>query len=319
MKCSKCGYVSFDHFDNCKKCGFELLEMKGKLNIPSYFIKTDTPIEPQEKYEVFESIGSFTESTQEDPGKLSSQEEELVIDPEQTSFREQEDTFQFELEGEDEGPELTIEEEPDETTDEEQKAEQIKTGISDASIGDDISLELEDDEVMEETFLSDQTTEGTPSTPIDVEKTDEIVSLEESPIEELTIESEQFHPETQEGTISFESVEKDTPLELDTEEEQEKIHLEEETSKAIMDDLSDDSLTDDLSSMLEDGETLETEILDEDIQLSTSEIESLKQEIALLEGEGEDDVSIESSDIDILEFEEESESDEKKSSGESEG
>ena len=308
MKCSKCGYVSFDYFDNCKKCGFELSEIKAKLNIPSYFIKTDTPTEPQEDQEVFESIDSSPESTIESPEKLTSQQEGLIIDSEQTSLGEQEDSFQFELEGEDEGPELTIEEEPDEITD----AEQIRTGISDAGFGDDISLELEDEEAMGEMFPLDEAkggAEDVSSTPMETEKPDEIFSLEES-----TLETEQATAEPQEGTIQFELAEEDTPPALRTEEEQEKIHLEEGTDKAIMGDVSDDSLTDDLSLMLEGDETLEDELLDEDIQLSTSEIESLKEEIDLLDQEGEDADSIESSDIDILEFEEEPKSGEKKSS-----
>ena len=253
MKCSKCGYVSFDYFDNCKKCGFELSEIKAKLNIPSYFIKTDTPTEPQEDQEVFESIDSSPESTIESPEKLTSQQEGLIIDSEQTSLGEQEDSFQFELEGEDEGPELTIEEEPDEITD----AEQIRTGISDAGFGDDISLELEDEEAMGEMFPLDEAkggAEDVSSTPMETEKPDEIFSLEES-----TLETEQATAEPQEGTIQFELAEEDTPPALRTEEEQEKIHLEEGTDKAIMGDVSDDSLTDDLSLMLEGDETLEDE------------------------------------------------------------
>jgi uncharacterized RDD family membrane protein YckC len=35
MRCPKCGYNSFDHLDNCKKCGKELLEYKQRFGIKS--------------------------------------------------------------------------------------------------------------------------------------------------------------------------------------------------------------------------------------------------------------------------------------------
>ena len=33
MRCSKCGYVSFDYLDRCKSCGEDLVPAKIKLNI----------------------------------------------------------------------------------------------------------------------------------------------------------------------------------------------------------------------------------------------------------------------------------------------
>jgi hypothetical protein len=33
MRCSKCGYVSFDYLDRCKSCGDDLVPAKIKLNI----------------------------------------------------------------------------------------------------------------------------------------------------------------------------------------------------------------------------------------------------------------------------------------------
>ena len=297
MKCSKCGYVSFDSFDNCKMCGYDLTEIKAKLNIPSYFLKTDIQFESQEDHEIVNSIDSSTEFTEEASEKATSIEEGLIIDSEQDPFGEQEDTFEIELEGEDSAPELTIEE-PDETTDKEETDKQIKNGGSDAGFGDDISLELEDEEAMGEIFPLDETekdVEGISSKSMGIEGSDEAFSLEESPADEFMLEPEQSPSEAQEDTLEFELEEEDASLEFTTE----------ETAKAIASDGSDDSLADDLSSLLEDDETLETELPDEDIQLSTSEIESLKEEITLLEQDDEDADSMESSDIEILEFEEE--------------
>jgi hypothetical protein len=33
MRCSKCGYVSFDYLDRCKSCGEDMVPSKIKLNI----------------------------------------------------------------------------------------------------------------------------------------------------------------------------------------------------------------------------------------------------------------------------------------------
>ena len=33
MRCTKCGYVSFDYLDRCKSCGEDLVPAKIKLNI----------------------------------------------------------------------------------------------------------------------------------------------------------------------------------------------------------------------------------------------------------------------------------------------
>jgi len=37
MKCTKCGYTSFDHNQNCPKCNYDLVAEATKMNLPSYF------------------------------------------------------------------------------------------------------------------------------------------------------------------------------------------------------------------------------------------------------------------------------------------
>ena len=37
MKCPKCSYHSFDHLDNCKKCGQDLTEHKAKFNLRGFY------------------------------------------------------------------------------------------------------------------------------------------------------------------------------------------------------------------------------------------------------------------------------------------
>jgi hypothetical protein len=36
MKCPKCGYHSFEHLDNCKKCSHDLSEHKSKYNLRGF-------------------------------------------------------------------------------------------------------------------------------------------------------------------------------------------------------------------------------------------------------------------------------------------
>ena len=48
MRCPKCGYTSFDHLDNCKKCGKDLLEFKERYGIRSVLfpgqMNTEDPV-----------------------------------------------------------------------------------------------------------------------------------------------------------------------------------------------------------------------------------------------------------------------------------
>lgn len=44
MRCPKCGYNSFDHLDNCKKCSKDLTEHKAKFNIQSILL-SEMPLE----------------------------------------------------------------------------------------------------------------------------------------------------------------------------------------------------------------------------------------------------------------------------------
>ena len=42
MKCPKCSYHSFDHLENCKKCGQDLSEHKAKFNLCGFY-SSDQP------------------------------------------------------------------------------------------------------------------------------------------------------------------------------------------------------------------------------------------------------------------------------------
>lgn len=44
MKCPKCGYHSFEHLDNCKKCGQDLTAHKAKYKLRGYTISAATAV-----------------------------------------------------------------------------------------------------------------------------------------------------------------------------------------------------------------------------------------------------------------------------------
>lgn len=49
MKCPKCGYNSFDHLENCKKCGNDLLAHKSKFGLRSLLFPSREPLQAEEK------------------------------------------------------------------------------------------------------------------------------------------------------------------------------------------------------------------------------------------------------------------------------
>ncbi len=42
MKCTRCGYTSFDYLDRCKNCGEDMVQAKIKLNIYTKQPELDT-------------------------------------------------------------------------------------------------------------------------------------------------------------------------------------------------------------------------------------------------------------------------------------
>jgi hypothetical protein len=42
MKCTRCGYTSFDYLDRCKSCGEDMVQAKIKLNIYTKQPELDT-------------------------------------------------------------------------------------------------------------------------------------------------------------------------------------------------------------------------------------------------------------------------------------
>jgi hypothetical protein len=92
MKCPKCGYHSFDHLDNCRKCSADLTEHKVKFNLRGFFApwqaaQTEpeaTAVEDSEKAEVSSEetadLGFDFLEEGEDATSLGNDKEDVNID-----------------------------------------------------------------------------------------------------------------------------------------------------------------------------------------------------------------------------------------------
>ena len=89
MKCPKCGYNSFDHLENCKKCGKDLAEHKSRFNIRSILL-SELPAE--EMSAVAEEAVAAATATAPD----------LAIDDFGTAGGEEADDFGFDFMGDSE-------------------------------------------------------------------------------------------------------------------------------------------------------------------------------------------------------------------------
>ncbi len=86
MKCRKCGFITFDHFDDCPKCKTSFTEIKESLNIIDYNLTKNN------NYLLPEIIEKEEEKKEE---KVIQEEQELSI---KDVFKE-EDTEEEEEEG----------------------------------------------------------------------------------------------------------------------------------------------------------------------------------------------------------------------------
>ncbi len=137
MKCSKCGYISFDYNQVCPKCNKEISADQGKLDLPSF--RPDPP----------SLLGALTGEHNEssvdlniDPASAiaaqgeadADSDDSLVMDSQEMSLDEEED-LDISLDTEDTGEFEEIVE------------EEITESVSDFETEDDdekISLDLED-------------------------------------------------------------------------------------------------------------------------------------------------------------------------------
>ena len=116
MKCPKCGYVSFDHLDNCKQCGRGLMDVKKDLNILSVAPETENmdelaaglEVDGSDRPEMLGASGVFiqpdqgeektTAGIQEVTFEIEDEEEELVLEElSETEMVDMEDLDDFVL------------------------------------------------------------------------------------------------------------------------------------------------------------------------------------------------------------------------------
>ncbi len=91
MKCRKCGFITFDHFDDCPKCKTSFTEIKESLNIIDYNLtKNNNYLLP----EIIEKEEEKKEEIKKEE-KVIQEEQELSI---KDVFKE-EDTEEEEEEG----------------------------------------------------------------------------------------------------------------------------------------------------------------------------------------------------------------------------
>ncbi len=138
MKCSKCGYISFDYNQVCPKCNKEISADQGKLNLPAF-----RPAPPS-------LLGALT-------GEHNESQVNLSIDSGSAMGGQDEADVDFENSVVMEGGEMSLDEEEDldislETEDtgefEEPAEEVITESVSDFDIeGDDEEISLDMDEL----------------------------------------------------------------------------------------------------------------------------------------------------------------------------
>ncbi len=68
MRCPKCGYISFDHLDECRKCNKNIAAVSGSLYGTAYNVQPPTflNLHPEESEEDFEEVELAEELTQGD-------------------------------------------------------------------------------------------------------------------------------------------------------------------------------------------------------------------------------------------------------------
>ena len=159
MRCSKCGYISFDHLLSCSKCGKDLSEVATELQGTS--IKAEAPMFLSGALAAFsDSEESFEEQAMDadvdagidfDMGMDAEEKEpvEMTDSGEDVDFSIQEEKTVQEAEAAEEADISLAEPESEEAVDVEMEAEE----------GEDIKLEVEAEEKAVEAEVSDESFE----------------------------------------------------------------------------------------------------------------------------------------------------------------
>jgi hypothetical protein len=74
MKCTRCGYTSFDYLDRCKSCGEDMVQAKIKLNIYTKQPELNTGDEGFLINRVSDMAKDILGKTQKQPGPASTED-----------------------------------------------------------------------------------------------------------------------------------------------------------------------------------------------------------------------------------------------------
>jgi hypothetical protein len=147
MKCSKCGYISFDYNQVCPKCNKEISGDQGKLNLPAFrpdppsFLGALTGEHNESQVNLSIDSGSVMGGQDEEDADL---EDSVVMESEEMSLDDEED--------------LDISLEAEDTGEFEEPAEDVITeSVSDFDIeGDDEEISLDMDDLSTEESESEE-------------------------------------------------------------------------------------------------------------------------------------------------------------------
>lgn len=187
MKCPKCGFISFDYPDNCKRCGKELIDLKEKLNVLSVIPRTEGIDELPVELEV---------EVSEEQEMIDSSD--FLVQPLQVELEEKPEVKEVDRGREDE-EDLVLEELSEiEMKEPEGSIEEVETHQDNNSSGISIGLEDEvttetgpQEEDIELSSLEIESPKEEPPSPKKWENEIEAISLDSSDVEVVEFEEEE--------------------------------------------------------------------------------------------------------------------------------
>ena len=175
MKCPKCGYVSFEYLDTCRKCGRDLTQFKsdmgittfvpGVINVLKYVEGMEEAVEKTDE----SAVATATSEEAEESGTATAVEEAIKSVVEETSLN-----GEAQKKGE---IEISL---PEEITEPKLEAAEASSASSTGEKKEEISLTIEEEPKIEE--------------PVSIEP-----EMKESPVEELTLSLEDIAELGEEG------------------------------------------------------------------------------------------------------------------------
>ncbi len=95
MKCPKCGYHSFEHLEDCRKCGIDLSNHKKKFNLKGFFTPVQSDVSPVAEVDASvtdEHSGSVEEETVDFGFDFLDEESDKPVDAAEPPVKEPQDS-----------------------------------------------------------------------------------------------------------------------------------------------------------------------------------------------------------------------------------